>query len=286
MNRLLAANTWIWASPIDDAMLAELARKAADMGYTALELPVENIDDWDANRARDVLDEHGLGAVVVGAMGAGRSLVAAHGDVAATVEYLSACAHIAATVGAHAIGGPFYAPTGVTWRMSADERIAAYAEVRQGLARVADVASNLGVGIAIEPLNRYETSLINTVAQAIDALEPLFDHGVGLALDTYHLGIEERSTAGALRAASDALLHVQVCGNDRGPVGADQTDWTAVMGALEHYTGVIGVESFTPDNATIAVAASIWRPLAESPDALAKQSIDYLRAIGADTVSA
>ncbi len=282
MTRLLAVNTWIWTSPLDDSRLASLARTARDMGYTALELPVENVGDWDPHSARDVLDEHGLGAVVVGAMGAGRSLIAAHGDVDATVAYLGECARIAAIVGADAIGGPFYAPTGVTWRMSADEREAAYAEVRSGLARVADAASDVGVRVGVEPLNRYETSLINTVEQGLELIGPVRDRGVGLVLDTYHLGIEERSTPAALRAAVDALVHVQVCGNDRGPVGGDQTDWAAVMDALADYTGAIGVESFTPNNATIAVAASIWRPLAESPDALAKQSIEYLRALGAD----
>ena len=43
-----------------------------------------------------------------------------------------------------------------------------------------------------------------------------------------------------------------------------------------NYTGVLGLESFTGENATIAVAASVWRPLASSQDALAERSLAYL----------
>ena len=84
MPRTIAVNTWVWTSPLTDATLGPLARKAAGMGYQALELPLESIGDWDPVRTRDVLDDLGLGAIVIGAMGPGRSLLAQAGDVAAT----------------------------------------------------------------------------------------------------------------------------------------------------------------------------------------------------------
>jgi D-psicose/D-tagatose/L-ribulose 3-epimerase len=74
---------------------------------------------------------------------------------------------------------------------------------------------------------------------------------------------------------------VQVCGSDRGAVGDDHTDWPGMLAALDDagYDGILGLESFTGENATIAVAASVWRPLAESQDALAERSIAHLRAL-------
>lgn len=137
--------------------------------------------------------------------------------------------------------------------------------------------------LAVEPLNRYETSVLNTVAQSLDALAPLLGAGAGLALDTYHLNIEEKRPADAVRAAGAAIAHVQVCGSDRGAVGDDHTDWPEMLRALDDagYRGVLGLESFTGENATIAVAASVWRPLAASQDDLAARSIAHLRALGA-----
>lgn len=283
MPRTIAVNTWVWTSPLTDATLGSLARTAARMGYDALELPLESIGDWDPLRARTVLDGLGMGAVVVGAMGPGRSLLARAGDVAATQDYLRACLDAAAVLGASVVAGPFYAPTGVTWRMDEAERAEVVGELRENLAPLAREAAAIGVTLAVEPLNRYETSVLNTVAQSLDALAPLLGAGVGLALDTYHLNIEEKRPADAVRAAGAAIAHVQVCGSDRGAVGDDHTDWPELLRALDDadYRGALGLESFTGENATIAVAASVWRPLAASQDDLAARSIAHLRALGA-----
>jgi len=279
MRRAIGVNTWVWASPLDDDGVARLARKAAGMGFEVLELPVENLGDWDPGRARGVLDAEGLTACVVGAMAPGRDLVAATpGAVAETQDYLRGCIDAAVVVGATRVCGPFYAATGRTWRMTADERRAAVVELREHLAPVRDHAAERGVTLGIEPLNRYETSLINTVDQALDALGPLLGEGLGLALDTYHLNIEEKDPVAAVRAAGRWLAHVQVCGTDRGAVGDDHGDWPALLAVLDEvgYAGPLVLESFTSDNASIATAASIWRPLAASQDDLARRSIEFL----------
>ncbi|HWS51392.1 MAG TPA: sugar phosphate isomerase/epimerase family protein [Microbacterium sp.] len=283
MPRTIAVNTWVWTSPLTDAALGPLARKAADLGYTALELPLENVGDWDPAGVRAALDDLRLGAVVIGAMGPGRSLLARAGDVGSTQEYLRACIDAARVLGASVVAGPFYAPTGVTWRMDADERALIVRELRENLAPLADEAAESGITLAVEPLNRYETSVLNTVEQSLDALAPLIGSGVGLALDTYHLNIEEKKPDDAIRAAGSAIAHVQVCGSDRGAVGDDHTDWPGILRALDDagYRGALGLESFTGENATIAVAASVWRPLAETQDLLAERSIRALRSLGA-----
>jgi D-psicose/D-tagatose/L-ribulose 3-epimerase len=94
------------------------------------------------------------------------------------------------------------------------------------------------------------------------------------------MNIEERSFGGALRLAGDRLFHLQVCGNDRGAPGGDLTPWDEVFSTLREigYQGILGIESFSADNATIARAASIWRPLARTQDDLALDGLAFLRA--------
>lgn len=279
MRRTLGVNTWVWASPLDDETLERLARKARLMGFGAIELPVESPGDWDPVRASALLSELSLDPYLVGAMGVGRNLVAAPDrEIEETQTYLRHCIEVAETLGATIVAGPFYAQTGRTWRTSAAERAALVAQWRESLAPLVDAALKAGVTLAIEPLNRYETSLVNTVEQALDALDPLLGPGLGLALDSYHLGIEEKNPFAAIRMAESNLAHVQVCGNDRGAVGDDHTDWPAFLDALDDvaYAGPLNLESFTADNETIATAASIWRPLAESQDALAERTMAYL----------
>jgi D-psicose/D-tagatose/L-ribulose 3-epimerase len=214
-------------------------------------------------------------------MAPGRDLVDAT-CVAATQDYLRACVDLAAGIGATSVCGPFYAATGRVWRMETAERTRAYDDLRRNLAPLVEHAVANGVRLGIEPLNRYETSLVNTVDQALTALEPLLGAGLGLALDTYHLNTEERSSADAVRAAGPHLVHVQVCGSDRGAPGGDQTDWPALLAALDEvgYGGPLNIESFTADNASIATAASIWRPLAPTQDDLARDGLAFLRSLG------
>jgi len=123
-----------------------------------------------------------------------------------------------------------------------------------------------------------------TDADAADLLRRIAGMGfdaVELALDSYHLNIEERSSADAVRAAGQHLAHVQVCGSDRGAPGGDQTDWQALLSALDEvgYDGPLVIESFTADNASIATAASIWRPLAPTQDELARDGLTFLRSL-------
>ncbi|MBD3945805.1 sugar phosphate isomerase/epimerase family protein [Nocardioides ganghwensis] len=278
--REIGVNTWVWTSPLTDAGVADLLRRVAGMGFDAVELPLENAGDLDVAVVAEVLAETGLTPCVVGAMAPGRDLVDTS-CVAATQDYLRACVDFAAGIGARSVCGPFYAATGRVWRMDADQRNAAYGDLRTHLAPVVDHALAQGVRLGVEPLNRYETSLINTVDQALTALEPLLGEGLGLALDSYHLNIEERSSADAIRAAGPHLAHVQVCGSDRGAPGGDQTDWPAFVGALDEvgYDGPLVIESFTADNASIATAASIWRPLAPTQDELARDGLSFLRSL-------
>ena len=282
----IGANTWIWVSPLTDDALAELAPRVAGWGFDVIELPVEDLGDWDPGRTADLLAGLGLGATVCAVMPPGRELVATTAEVVAgTQDYLRGCIDAAAAVGSGVVAGPIYASVGRTWRFGPAERAAYAGQLHEALAPVAEHAADRGVRLGVEPLNRYETSVVNTVEQGLEMIDALPAEAVGLALDAYHLNIEERDPAAAVRLAGSAgrLAHVQVCANDRGAPGADHMDWVALRDALDEvgYPGPLCIESFTADNASIATAASIWRPLARSQDAIATDGLAFLRRLWA-----
>jgi D-psicose/D-tagatose/L-ribulose 3-epimerase len=277
----IAVNTWIWASPLTDQDIVELVPRIRDFAADAVELPLEEPGDWTPATAREVLFDHDLTAASVAAvMSAGRELVATDSaTLGRTRDYLRRCIDAAAEVGAPVVAGPMYASVGRTWRTTPAERARCLDELRDGLAPIAEHARGSGVRLAVEPLNRYETSLLNTVAQTLEAIDGLPVDTVGIALDTYHQNIEERGLAAGVRAAAGRVAHVQVCANDRGTPGSDHLDWPGFLGALGEsgYTGPLCIESFTAHNAAIAVAACIWRPLAASQDAIARDGVAFLR---------
>lgn len=282
MERALGVNTWVWTSPLTGAALERLAPRVAGWGFDTVELPVENAGDWDPRRARTLLDGLGLSASVALVMSPGRELVFT--DTAtrtATQDYLRRVVDAAETVGSPVVAGPAYASVGRTWRLSEAERAGLPGELAEALSPVVEHAAAAGVAVAVEPLNRYETSVLNTVGQAVEALAELPREHCGLALDLYHLNIEETDIANAIERASGMLRHVQVCANDRGTPGTDHLEWSRIVTALDKtgYSGPLVIESFTSDNASIAAAASVWRPLAATQDALAVDGLAFLRGL-------
>jgi D-psicose/D-tagatose/L-ribulose 3-epimerase len=276
----LGANTWIWASPITDDVIAELAPRVAGVGFDLIELPVEEPGGWDPGRAAELVADAGLGVTVCCVMPPGRDLAVADREVAGeTADYLRHCVDVAARVGSEVVAGPMYSAVGRVRRMDVGQRREAVGRVADGLRPVAEHAAERGVRLAVEPLNRYETSLINTVDQGLELIEAVDRPACGLLLDSFHMNIEEKSPAAAARAADGRIVHVHACGTDRGAPGADDFDWTGFLAALQEagYSGPLCIESFTAANEVIATAASIWRPLASTPDALARDGLRFLR---------
>jgi D-psicose/D-tagatose/L-ribulose 3-epimerase len=277
----LGANPWIWHSPVTYEALGDVLPLLSAWGFDCVEIPMENERDWDPVAVTKLLEASGLApAAVVAVMPPDRNLVRTDAQtVAVTQDYLRRCVDAAHAMSAPTVAGPVYTAVGRTWRMDRLERAAAYAELRENLAPVVDHARAAGVRIAVEPLNRYETSLLNTVGQTLDALAGLPEDSIGLALDTYHQNIEERSLPDAVRRAAGRIVHVQVCANDRGTPGADSLDWPGFLTALttSGYRGPLCIESFTAHNDAIAIAASVWRPLAATQDAIATEGLAFLR---------
>ena len=124
---------------------------------------------------------------------------------------------------------------------------------------------NKNVQFAIEPINRYETDLINTVQSGLALLEKVDRKNVGLLLDTFHMNIEEPSITESIRAAKDCLFHFHVADSNRWYPGAGHVDFRSVFDTLKE----IGYSGF--------VSAEIL-PLPDS-DLAAKHAIEYLRTL-------
>ena len=146
---------------------------------------------------------------------------------------------------------------------------------------IAEYAEGKGIKLAIEPLNRFETDLINTVDQGLELVTRVGHKNVGLLLDSFHMNIEEKDTARAIEIAGEKVFHFHSCSNDRGTPGEGQIDWQKIAMALKkiRYKGPIVIESFTPEIKEIARAVSLWRPIAMDQDSLARDGLAFLNKV-------
>lgn len=273
-------NTFVWESPLTTARVEALADKAVQLGFDVLELACEDPALLDFPQVRDALAARGLEPVVCGAFGPGRDI--SSDDASARqggFAYIRQLIDAAAVVGARIVCGPMYSQTGKARLLPDDARRAERRRAASALRELADYAAERGVRLALEPLNRFETDMINTAQQGMDFLAEVDHPAVGLHLDTFHMHIEEKSSADAVRLAGDRLYHFHACENDRGIPGTGQVAWEAIAGALREigYSGPVVIESFTPKVRTIAQAVCLWRPIASDQDSIAREGLLFLR---------
>ncbi|HRQ39912.1 MAG TPA: sugar phosphate isomerase/epimerase family protein [Chloroflexota bacterium] len=278
----IGINTWVWTAPLTTEKLEELVPAVAAMGFDWIEFPLEGIGDFSYARAAALVREYGLGVSTCAAMGPDRDLV--HPDTAVQqsgLDYIRQAIAATQTIGATNLVGPIYSAVGRTWQATPDERARDLDMLVKHLQTLAAYAADHGVVLGIEPLNRFETSFINTHTQAIELIDRVDHPACGIMLDTFHMNIEEQSIGAAIRATGHRLCHLHACENDRGAPGSGHVPWNEVAAALHDigYDGPLVIESFTAEVQSIAKAAAIWRKLAPSQDALAVEGLAFLRGL-------
>ncbi|WP_420645072.1 sugar phosphate isomerase/epimerase family protein [Candidatus Leptofilum sp.] len=274
------ANTFIWESPFSTEAHLYLCQKVAQMGFDLLEVAVEDPALVDVAALKKAARDAGVGLIVCGAFGPDRNLSSADTAVRQNAEsYLQWCIETAAELESPLVAGPMYSAVGKPRLETAVARQEEWARAVSGLQKWGSYAQKYGVRLAFEPLNRFETDMVNIVQQGLDLIEQVGSPAIGLHLDTFHMHLEEKDTVAAIRQAGSHIFHVHACENDRGVPGTGQVNWFGVAQALQdvNYQGAVVIESFTPNVKSIARAVCIWRDIAPDQDSIAKDGLDYLK---------
>jgi len=266
----------VWTGELTQRAV-ELVPSIKEMGYDGVELPLFAPESERLAPLRAALEEAALACTTSTALPRGLALID-EGTSARAVRWLQEIVRTAAGLGATMLCGPLLAPVGEL--RGRGYTPAEWASAVRGLREVGQTAEEHGVTLALEPLNRFETFMLNTVSDGVRLVEEVDSPQVGLLLDTFHMNIEERSIRAAILHAGRHLRHFHCSENDRGTVGSGHIPWRDVFSSLNErqYEGWLVVESFGALIPEIAAAACIWRPLAASPDVLARESVRFIRA--------
>ena len=125
------------------------------------------------------------------------------------------------------------------------------------------------VRLAVEPINRYETDLLNSVDSALRFMDRLGLDNVGLLLDTFHMNIEEPDPLASIVTAKDRLFHFHVADSNRWHPGAGHIDFRKVVETLGAvgYVGFVSAEILPypdPDTAAQKTMETMRRVMGES----------------------
>lgn len=238
-----------------DGIPAACERSAA-LGFDAIEIFAPAHDTVDREELTSLLEKHNL---KVAAVGTGAGMVK-HGLSLTDPDPQKREAAKDFVRQMIDFGGQFAAPAIIgsmqgKWGGDLDLE-GALALLREALNELGPYAAKHNVPLIYEPLNRYETNLIKTVAEGVQFLKTLETDNVKLLADLFHMNIEEADLAAALRAGEGYIGHVHFVDSNRQATGLGHMDFGPIANALIEtgFDGYASAEAFpVPDSETAAV---------------------------------
>ncbi len=236
-------------SPFAPGNWRQALRRVKAEGYDGVELAITNPARINPDTAKEALESEGLRllSITTGQAAAKEELSLSSPDEKVrrrAVERIQAHMQFAKSFGAVVIVGSLRGADGdMELLVESLCECATYdAEVR----------------IALEPLNRYESRLVNTVADGLDVVERVSAENIGLLADTFHANVEESNIGEAFRTAGDRLFHVHLADSNRWTLGYGHLPLDAVWEALEaiDYDGSLVIEAFPYPNAEKLLASA------------------------------
>ena len=260
-------NMLLWATHVTEErfFLFEALKKT---GYDGVEIPVFEGDPEHFRRIGQVLKDEGLKATAVTVMpNAAHDATSSDPEArAGAVRHIGWATDCTEALGGTLLTGPLHQALG---RFSGSGRTEEeWANAVETLQTCADHAAKAGIGLSIEPLNRFECYFLNLVEDSARFVDEIARPNVGLLFDTFHSNIEEKDTAEAVRRHIAAINHVHISANDRGTPGKDHLDWPTLFGALKGsgYDGWLTIEAFGRSLPDLAAATRVWRDFFPDPE--------------------
>lgn len=244
-------------------------------GFDFIEIPLMCLEDFDSQSVKARLE--GLDIMT--------STVILHDSMDITsfdedarrngVQYLKDCVRKSAEAGAKVFGGVLHSkylkdakcmPSEQEWEFSANS-----------LKEVARYAQDFGVSLALEPVTRYESYLVNTAEQGVRLCKMIDEPNVYVHLDSYHMNIEEKDFYEAVKQTGSYLSGFHMCENDRGIPGSGHIDWDGIFRAFKEigFDGYLGFEGFA--DCTDNMSTWVWRKLAPDGETFVREGLKFAR---------
>ncbi len=256
----LSTHNWMRAEP-----LAVTLKRIKKYGYESIEISGEPTQ-YDVKETRALLKEHGIrcwGAVTL-TLGERNLAAKDEGQRAKSVDYVKSVITMVSELEGEIVTLVPATVGKVVPDGDRRGRVDVGGGRHQGVLRPRPEEG--ACGLAIEPLNRFETYLFNRAAQAL-ALADAVSPECGVCLDAFHLNIEEEDMYDAIRLAGKRLFDFHVADNNRFAAGLGQLDWPKIIGTLKEigYDGAVTNEFVAPVDRT---------PAAKYPDMVERNPVD------------
>ncbi len=199
-------------------------------------------------------------------------------DRAAGLAWHKKYVDLAHALGAIAYCGSLYGHTGIVKRHPPLPE--EYSRIAEGLHLLAEYGQSKGVAIVLEPMSHFRTHLVNRPEQMMQLINQVDHPNLYALLDTYHMVVEVRDYAQAIRTTGSRLWGIHACENDRGVPGGGIVPWNDVFRALKeiHFNGYVIMETYNSSIPDFAWQRTMFHNVCPDAGAFVRQGLQFLRA--------
>lgn len=267
-------HTSMWTMSWDHQGAERAVSAAVQYNLDFIEIALLNPNGVDTAHTRQLLEKNKIRAVC--SLGLPENVWASVNPEGA-LEHLKLALDKTKEMGSEALSGVVYG--GIGERTGVPPTESELSNVAKTLESAASYAKSLGILLGLEPVNRYETHLINTARQGVEMIERVGAENMFLHLDTYHMNIEEKGAGNGVIEGREYLRYIHLSESDRGTPGEGTCDWDEIFStmAATNFKGGLAMESFINMPSEIAYGLSIWRPVANSFEEVMDKGLPFLR---------
>ena len=241
-------SNWIYAT--ED--LKKSLQRLAKYEYDAVELEGEpDKEKYEPKKVKKMLQQYELKVSSIAGMylwkdEIKRDLASSDKKIREqTIIYLFKCIDYAQLMGAKLV---IVVPAAVSKLAPSLSKKEDWKNSVKAVQEVAKYAEKKDILLAIEPINRYETYLVNSIQDALYYACEVNSSHVKIMADTFHMNIEERDIPEAIRIAGNNLINVHIADSNRCSVGRGHINFKALIKALKeiNYQYALTLEPLPP----------------------------------------
>lgn len=274
----LAINPGVWMTGWQAHLAPAMVDRIAAVGYRRVVVVLRDPHTFDAGGIRNLLESRGLRAMTNANQIPAEDISSDDAEVRGRgIARLRRAVELSVELGSDRLTGVLY---GVLGKAAGPTSRVGFDRTAKILGDLADEAAASGVGLLVEVVNRYETSMVNTARQALDFVASSGSERLGVHLDVFHMNIEEDDMVAAVEEALPRLGYLELEQNHRGELRRGHIPLPElVLGVIEAgYHGRFGLEAFTvsalaPDHAT---GLAVWRDVLDSDTRVAEDAFSLL----------
>ena len=261
---LIGAHTFAWSPGITDSELSELLPRLSGSAIDFVELATYDLVGLTPGVVAGLCAEHGFPLAICSGLPRRLSLASPDPRVRQEAQdHVRRLLDFAHASGARKLSGPIHGDLSslASEPSSPEDRqrlIDSYVSLRTDLQAAA-------IPFSIEPLNRYQSSLLNTLEQVADLCRAVDLPNVGILVDLFHANLEQANLYADLEAHKGSTTHVHLCGANRGPIGQCHLDWPRLVHWLRSFSPdmMVSIETFDSSNPVLARRTRSWRQFGE-----------------------